>query len=310
MLAATDARHVAGILFDGGHDGLLAAQTLVRHLADGGEHAFVVLGHDLDEFRHHLFPLREHLQGALALGVLGVTFDHLLYFLDLLFVLEFFEPGHLFVAARREIAGLVEDVGDAPGHARGKIAPGRAEDDDAAPGHVFATVITDGFDDGVDAAVTHAEAFAGHASNVSLAGRSAVEGDVAGDDVRLGHEGGASGRIKDDFPAGQTFAEIIVGVALQNPGQAPGHEGAETLAGRAFEMDADGVFGQALHAVAAGDFAAEDGADDAVDVFDNDFGLDLLALFQRRPAEFEQGGVVERLVEAVVLRDLAIASHR
>ncbi len=47
--------------------------------------------------------------------------------------------------------GFIQHVSDAAGHARGKIAPGRAENDDPAAGHVFAAVIADGFDDRIHA---------------------------------------------------------------------------------------------------------------------------------------------------------------
>ena len=87
---------------------------------------------------------------------------------------------------RGEVAVLVEHVGDAAGHAGAEVAAGRAEHDDAAAGHVFAAVIADGFDDGVHAAVAHAEALAGHAADVGFAAGRAVERDVADDDVLLG----------------------------------------------------------------------------------------------------------------------------
>src|SRR5690606_39809173 len=48
----------------------------------------------------------------------------------------------------------------------------------------------------------------------------------------------------------------------------PGHERAEALSGGTLEMNADGVFGQAFRSVAAGQFAANHGADDAMDVAD------------------------------------------
>ena len=80
------------------------------------------------------------------------------------------------------------------------------------------------------------------------------------------------GRIDDDLAAGQALAEVIVGVAFQDEGHASGHERAEALAGAAGEMNLDGVLGQALGALAPGDFAADDGADDAVDVADGQRG--------------------------------------
>ena len=56
------------------------------------------------------------------------------------------------------------------------------------------------------------------------------------------------------------------------------------------------------------DLAAGDGADDAVDVPDGQLGHDLLAALDGGLAEVEQHGEVERLVEAVILRDLAEAA--
>ena len=51
-----------------------------------------------------------------------------------------------------EIAGFIQHVGNAAGHARGEIAAGLAQHHHAPAGHVFATVIADGLDDRVHAA--------------------------------------------------------------------------------------------------------------------------------------------------------------
>src|SRR6185436_7994078 len=96
-------------------------------------------------------------------------------------VLKFFESDHLLIAATVEVALFVEDVSNPAGHACGEVTAGRAEDHDAAAGHVFAAMIANGFDDGVDAAVSDAKAFARHAANVDFAAGSAVQRDVAND---------------------------------------------------------------------------------------------------------------------------------
>ena len=69
-----------------------------------------------------------------------------------------------------------------------KLRPVRPEHDDAAAGHVLAAVVAHRLHHRVHAAVAHAEALAGHAADVGLAAGRAVEGDVADDDVLLGHE--------------------------------------------------------------------------------------------------------------------------
>ncbi len=71
-----------------------------------------------------------------------------------------------------------------------------------------------------------------------------------------------------DAPARQALAHVVVGVALQVQGDPPGQEGAQALAGRAGQRHGDGVVGQALAAVAAGELVAEHGAHRAVDVGD------------------------------------------
>ena len=51
--------------------------------------------------------------------------------------------------------------------------------------------------------------------------------------------------IDDDAAAGETLADVVVGVAFEGQRQALRDEGAEALAGRALEGEADGVVGQA-----------------------------------------------------------------
>ena len=142
---------------------------------------------------------------------------------------------------------MSEHEGHAAGHAGAEVAAGRAEDDDPAAGHVLAAVVADALDHGDGPGVAHAEALAHHAPDEDLAAGGAVEDDVAGDDVLLGHErrGGVGRRAQDEPAAREALADVVVGVALEAQGDAAGQEGAEALAGRAGEGDGDGVVGQA-----------------------------------------------------------------
>ncbi len=72
----------------------------------------------------------------------------------------------------REVAVLVEHVGDAAAHAGGEVAPGRAEHDHAPAGHVLAAVVADALDDRAGAGVAHREALAGEARGRTPARRS------------------------------------------------------------------------------------------------------------------------------------------
>ena len=84
-------------------------------------------------------------------------------------------------SASRNVPSLVEHVGDAAAHAGGEVAPGRAEHDDAAAGHVLAAVVADALDDGAGARVAHREALAREAAEERPAGGRAVEHGVADD---------------------------------------------------------------------------------------------------------------------------------
>ena len=92
------------------------------------------------------------------------------------------------VAAICEQAVLVEHVGDASAHPGREVAAGGSQDHDPAASHVFATMIPDALDDRVSAAVAHTEALGRDAAEEALAGRGAVEHNVADQDLLFGAE--------------------------------------------------------------------------------------------------------------------------
>ena len=151
-------------------------------------------------------------------------------------------------------------------------------------------MVAHALDHGRGAGVADGETLAGDAVQEGLAGGCAVEDNVADQDAFLGQEAGGLGRIGDDASAGKALAEIVVGVAFQFQRDAGGNERAEALAGRALETEMDGTVGQSGRAVAAGDFAAQHGADGAMHVADGEAAGDLasgirapaLALAMRR----------------------------
>src|SRR5690606_15228382 len=98
-------------------------------------------------------------------------------------------------------------------------------------------------DHGGGAGVAHGEALADDAPQVDLASGGAVEDDVSGDDVVLGDEVGVGvlGWAHDDPTARQPLADVVVGVAGESQGHAPGDERPEAVAGGAGEVDHDGV---------------------------------------------------------------------
>ena len=89
-----------------------------------------------------------------------------------------------------EVAGLVQHIGDAAGHAGREVAPGLAEHHDDAAGHVFAAMVAGAFDDRDRAGVTHREALAGDAAEIAFALDRAVHHGVADDDGFFRHDAG------------------------------------------------------------------------------------------------------------------------
>src|SRR6202011_6382969 len=87
------------------------------------------------------------------------------------------------IAQAREPALRVPDIADAARHAGGEIAPGVADHDDHAAGHILAAMIARALDNGGDTRIAHRKAFARDTLEIGLAGDRAVQHGVADDDV-------------------------------------------------------------------------------------------------------------------------------
>ena len=101
----------------------------------------------------------------------------------------FFHVGQLDggeVALEVQIAGAVEDVGDAAGHAGAEIRACGAQYDDFPARHVFAAVVAHALGYKKRSGVPDGEAFADLAPDEDLARCGAVADDVASDEVFLG----------------------------------------------------------------------------------------------------------------------------
>ena len=177
-----------------------------------------------------------------------------------------------------EVALLIEHVGDAAAHAGGEVAAALAEHHHQAVRHVLAAVIAQAFHHRRRAGIAHREALAGHAVEVGFAAGGAVEHHVADQDILFRQEGGSARRIDDQPAAGESLAHVVVGVAFEFERDALGQKCAEALPGRAGELEADRVVGQAGRAVAPRDLAAEHRAHGAMHVADRQLDLDRRAV--------------------------------
>src|SRR6185503_11613939 len=204
------------------------------------------------------------------------------------------------VALRGEVLLRIPDIRDAARHARREVAARRAENHRAAARHVLAAVIADAFDDGLGAAIAHAESLGRAAAEERAPARGAVQRDVADQHVLFGLERRVLRRIDDEATARQTLADVIVAVALELERDTLREECSEALARRARELEAHGVVGQRFRSPLLDDLVAQHGADRAVDVRDRQLLAGLLAVLDRLARERDQL-VVERAIETVVL---------
>src|SRR5829696_10597661 len=131
-----------------------------RPLRRLGERALVVARHHLAPRAAQRLPLTQNALGDGAPGALAVLLNERT---DLGQVVggRILEVDEAAVEVRGELALGVEHVGDPAAHAGGEVAPGRAEHDHAAAGHVLAAVVTRALDDRAGARVAHREALAG-----------------------------------------------------------------------------------------------------------------------------------------------------
>ena len=224
-------------------------------------------------------------------------------------LVEFLELHHLLVDLRLEGAGCIPDVRDAAAHAGREVATGLAEHHRPAAGHVFAAMVARALHHRLGAAVPHAEPLAADAANEDLAARRPVGHHVAGDDIVFRLERGRAVGLHDHAAAREALAAVVVHVALDRHLHARHAEGHDALAGRAAEVDPDRAVGQAAGAIPPRHLARENRAHGAVDVADRQVESHRLAPLQRRLAEAQERGHVERLGDPVVLLFLTERLH-
>ena len=172
-------------------------------------------------------------------------------------------------------------------------------------------MIAHSLDDCGRSGVAHAESFADRPADKCFATRRAVQDDVPGDDVVLGHERCMcfARRPHHQTPARQPLAEVVVGVAVQPHRQPTRHKRTEALPGRPVERQIDRVIGQAVAAVHGGDSVAEHRADRPVHVADRKLRPHQLAALKRRRRQFDEPAV-EGPLQAMVLAHRAVAILR
>src|SRR5208337_1380807 len=251
---------------------LLRRCANMRHQRDRGnsrnsQDAFVFVREDLDEFRKRGFPVLQRPLRLAAGGEFEVPGDQPVKGLNVLWIRDGLEV-HVFSVAqeRRKIAGLIKDVGDAAGHSRRKVAPRASQHHDQALGHVLAAVVANALDDCGGAGIAYRKPLTGHAVEVRLTAGGAVEADVANQDILLRSKFRGARRIENQFSAGKSFADIVVGLSFQGQRYPTDQKCAKALPGAPRETHANGILGQAWRTIAPRNLTAQHRSHSAVDV--------------------------------------------
>src|ERR1700739_818032 len=111
------------------------------------------------------------------------------------------------------VIGLAtKDVAEATGHTGTEIQADRTKNGRETASHVFATVLSDPFDNRGGTAVANGKALAGLAGDVELAGGRTVQDRVSGEYVAALR--GVLAGVDDNVAAGESFGDVIVGFAV------------------------------------------------------------------------------------------------
>ena len=231
--------------------------------ADGRQHPLIVSGDDLFEIGQIFLVIREDLPAQYRGSLLHIVLQDFPQLGNIVVFCQLLQHGHILIHAAVEAVVQIQHIGDASAHAGCKVFARSAKNDGAAAGHIFQTVVTAALRHQGCAGIADAEAFSRDAVEIGLAGRRSKEGDVAHNYILFRLKGAVFVRKDNEFAAGQTLAETVVGVAGQADGNAFGQEGAEGLASASAGIDHKGVVRQGIAEV-LGHLGTQDGAEGPV----------------------------------------------
>src|SRR5262245_10774567 len=196
-----------------------------------------------------------------------MALEQLLDFLQIALV-QSLEGNGFEVATVLERPVFVQYVSYPARHACGKIPPRVPDNDDPTPGHILAPVVSHTFDYGANTAVAHAEAFAGHTTDIRLAVGSAVKGHIANDDVFFWSKSRTLRRIQNHLAARETLTKVVVRVALQLERHAGWDKCPKALTGGSFKVKMDRIFRQTLWSKPSGNLTAKNRPNHAISITD------------------------------------------
>src|SRR5579875_1093577 len=214
------------------------------------EHLAIFGGQHLDEFAPQSVPLIQQAARYRAVGILQMARDEGVELLSFALAAHLAQLHHAGIAALGEATFLVQDVSYAAAHPGGEITSGAPQYHHQAAGHILAAMVAHTFDHRERAAVANGKTLAGDTADKGLAAGGAVERHVAHHNILFGLEAGLARRTHRDKPARQSFAAVIIGVALQIKRDAASQKSAEALTRRPLQQNLNRIGWQALLAKA------------------------------------------------------------
>src|ERR1700759_5456323 len=137
-------------------------------------------------------------------------------------------------------AVLIEHPGDAARHAGAEVLSGAAQHQDGSACHVFAAVVAHTFNDGGCAGVAHSETLTSATGGKEAARCSAIERDIAEQDVVRALTRSIALGAKHDLTPAEALADKIVGQPFEDETHARNGQGAKRLTGDALKLNFDG----------------------------------------------------------------------
>ena len=167
--------------------------------------------------------------------------QHFLYRQAVADFLQLLQQHDFLIAVGCKISLHIQNIGRTAAHAGSKIASCTSQNNYRTTGHIFTTMVTNTLNNSVHATVTDAEAFTGSTADIRFTACCTIEGNFADNNIFVRIKAYIAVRIDNQLASGKSFADMVIGIALQLQRNTFRQKGAKALAGTALEVQADGV---------------------------------------------------------------------
>ena len=139
--------------------------------------------------------------------------DHLLQFTDLIFVGYCFHMDHFLIQTLIQVILHIKNICDTTTHAGCKVLSGASKDYHLTTCHIFATMITDTFNNCGCSGVTNCKSLTGNAVDICLATGCSVKCYITDNNIVFMDKFCGTWRIYDQLTTGKSFSEVVIAVS-------------------------------------------------------------------------------------------------